>query len=179
MTRTIFAAWIAALSILALIVMAGCLPSRNPPAAGEGFAIYFPAKDARASQVTDVSSLLPAAEPLVSVKDMVSYAESTHEIVLTQQAYARLETELDVGKVPTGGRVFIVCVDRKPVYWGAFWPLYSSQSFDGIIISTPLMPDRNAIQITTGYPATGFYSGKDPRSDPAILQSLRQSGKLK
>lgn len=81
--------------------------------------------------------------------------------------------------MPTWGKVFIVCVDRKPVYWGAFWPLYSSQSFDGIIIPTPLMPNKNTIQITLGHPATGFYKGNDPRSNPAILQSLRQAGKLK
>jgi hypothetical protein len=41
------------------------------------------------------------------------------------------------------------------------------------------MPNKNTIQITLGYPATGFYKGNDPRSDPTILQSLRQAGKVK
>lgn len=175
--RAIFATWIATIFALALIVITACSPSE--PTAGEGFAIYLPAQDIKASQVTDVNALQPAREPLVSIDDIVSYAESTHEIVLTPQAYNRLADELGVAKVPTSGKVFIVCVDRQPVYWGAFWPIYSSQSFNGIIITTPLMVNSNTIQITQGYPSASFFRGTDLRSDPTILQSLCQAGKLK
>jgi hypothetical protein len=69
-------------------------------------------------------------------------------------------------------------VGRDPIYLGAFWPLYSSLSFDGVVIPVPLM-DEPVIQITLGYPSPSFFAGEDPRSDPRILQALAQAGRLK
>jgi len=185
LTRTArFTAAVAALAILStLLAMSGCAAPSH-----EGFAIYFPAEDPKASEVKSVSDLHPAGDSLVALKDIVSYNGDTHRIELTPEAFARLDDAVGAAKVPTWGKVFVVCVDRKPVYWGAFWPMYSSASFDGITIQTPLginlvSPGEtivpNSIQIGVGYPSSGFYQGEDPRSDPAIVKSLRDAGKLK
>ncbi|MFC1909389.1 hypothetical protein ACFLXD_06040, partial [Chloroflexota bacterium] len=37
-----------------------------------------------------------------------------------------------------GGKSFLVCVDKAPIYWGAFWTPISSMSFDGVTIWKPL-----------------------------------------
>ena len=161
--------------LVILPVVYSCVSSKGIPPEGEGFAIYLLAQDIPVSEMPIVSHLVLADEPLVSLKDIVSYSRKSHEIELTAQAYQRL-LEL---KVPTSGQVFVVCVGRQPVYWGAFWATYSSMSFDGVTILVPLSPDRHTIRLELGYPSESFFSGEDPRPDPDIIQSLQQAGKLR
>ncbi|MDP2918747.1 MAG: hypothetical protein Q8O43_00810 [Dehalococcoidia bacterium] len=141
----------------------------------EGFAVYLLSVDTPPSKIAALSHLKLASEPLIAMEDVISYSGTDHEIELTASAYDRLRR---IG-VPVWGKVFVVCVNRQPVYSGAFWAIYSSQSFDGVIILTPLPPGKNAIRIELGYPGAGFFKGEDPRSDGAILESLRKAGKLK
>jgi len=112
---------------------------KGEPSKDEGFAIYLPARDIPVSEMPIVSNLELADEPIVSPGDIVSYYRNTHEIELTAEGYERL-LELEV---PTNGKVFVVCVDRQPVYWGAFWVAYSSMTFDCVTILAPLSPDRH------------------------------------
>jgi len=115
-----------------------------------------------------------ADKPFFSLPDIVSYEGNTHEIKLTAAAMNRLSAL----QVPTGGTSFVVCVDRQPLYWGAFWVAFSSQSFDGITIMQPLSSEGDKITISKGYPSASFYRGEDPRNDPWIMESLKQAGKL-
>ena len=163
------------LMLTVLLVACSCVSPKDELPRVEGFAIYLPARDIPVSEMSLVSHLELADRPLISLKDIVSYSQNTHEIELTAQAYQRL-LELEV---PTNGKIFIVCVDRQPVYWGAFWAFYSSMSFNGVIIPTPLSPDQHTIRLELGYPSENFYSGEDPRSNPKIMQSLQQVGKLR
>jgi hypothetical protein len=120
-----------------------------------------------------------ADTPFISANDIISYTWATHGIQLTPEAFKRID-ELEV---PTSGKSFVVCVDKAPVYWGAFWAGYSSQSFDGVTINVkPVIPVENApfsFKIWLGYPSSSFFQGEDPRSNPAIMESLEQAGKLK
>jgi len=116
-----------------------------------------------------------AEEPVISSKDIVAYKEDTHEIKLTAEAYERV-MQLEV---PTSGKSFVVCVDKGPIYWGAFWTALSSQSFDGVTIMVfPFSPPRDSIMIELGYPEPSLYQGEDPRSNPLIFESLEEAGKL-
>jgi hypothetical protein len=162
--------------ILATSLIAfSCTSPKGEPSKDEGFAIYLPARDMPVSEMPIFSNLELADEPIVSLGDIVSYNRNTHEIELTAEGYERL-LELEV---PTNGKVFVVCIDHQPVYWGAFWVAYSSLTFDGVTILIPLSPDRHTIQIGLGYPSESFYTGEDPRSNPEIMQSLRQADKLR
>jgi hypothetical protein len=153
----------------------GCSSELN----SEGFAIYLTQRDIPVSQMEPLSRVAIADTPLMSVADIVSYDRNTHEIELTPAAYERV-MQL---QVPTSGKVFVVCVDKEPIYWGAFWTPISSQSFYGVVIMVPpILPGGNSgnvIQITRGYPSASFAQGDDPRSNPVILKSLEQAGKLK
>ena len=161
--------------LVILLAVYSCASPKGTAPEGKGFDIYLLAQDIPVSEMPIVSHLDLADGPLVSLKDIVSYSRETHEIELTAQAYQGL-LELEV---PTNGKVFVVCVDRQPVYWGAFWAVYSSMSFDGVTILTPLFPDRHTIQLELGYPSESFYSGEDPRPNPGIMRSLQQAGKLR
>jgi hypothetical protein len=52
---------------------------------GEGFSIYLLARDIPVSQMPVVSHLEIAARPLISTRDIISYAKETHEIKLTDK----------------------------------------------------------------------------------------------
>ena len=98
-------------------------------------------------------------------------------MLLTPSAYERI-SKLEV---PVWGRSFVVCVNRSPIYWGAFWTLLSSIPFDGVVILKPVVyeEDGNSIWLNLGYPSQQFFTGEDPRLNAEVMKSLEQADKLK
>ena len=157
--------------LFCLNIITGCHPHE-----AEGFSIYLTRHDIPVSAMPALSHVELADEPIISIDDIVSYTGETHKIELTAKALERI-AELTV---PTSGKAFVVCLGSKPVYWGAFWVMWSSQSFNGVIIQLPVLPsDEHSIQLQLGYPSSGFHQGEDPRSNPEIMKSLDKAGKLK
>ncbi len=153
-----------------LLILPGC--SKNT---SEGFAVYLTKNDIPPAQMEIMSHVALMDEPIISSADIEVYNAQTHEIRLTAAAFERL-TQLEV---PVRGKSFLVCVDKQPVYWGAFWTPVSSMSFDGITIWQPMkLQEPYIITLETGYPSASFYGGEDPRSNPEVLQSLEKDGKL-
>jgi len=141
----------------------------------EGFAIYLTKQDIPPAQMEDSSHVDIAEEPIITISDVITYDAQEHELRLAASAFERI-SQLDV---PTSGRSFIVCVDKQPIYWGAFWVLWSSQSFDGVTIWKPLiLEETHAIRLELGYASSELYTGEDPRSNPTVMESLEQAGKL-
>jgi hypothetical protein len=164
-------AWVPVLVLLLAVVLTGGCNQLQA-----GFAIYLTRDDIRPSEMASFTHFTLAEMPLISEDDIVSYTKDTHEMELTGEAFTRVNAL----KIPTYGKSFVVCVGQKQIYWGAFWAGYSSQSFDGVIIGLPsFLEKEHAIQITLGYPSSGFYKGTDPRPDAEIIQSLKKAGKLK
>ncbi len=166
---------LAVLFCLGAVACTAKTPATTVSPGGEGFAIYPTAQNVPVSQMPALSHVDLAEKPFFSLADIVSYDWNTHEIKLTSSAMERLRAL----QVPTSGTSFVVCVDRQEIYWGAFWAYYSSQSFDGITIMQPLSEREDSIQIERGYPSPSFYRGEDPRSDSRVMESLRQSGRLR
>ncbi len=159
------------LTLCLISVAAGCAPQ---PADG-GFAIYLTRNNVPPSQMEMLSHVDLAEEPIIAMGDIVSYDASTHEITLTPKAFQRI-AQL---QVPTTGTSFVVCVDRSLVYWGAFWVLHSSLSFDGVTIWLPLILDEQpVVQIRMGYPGPMPNVHEDPRNAPEILAAFQTAGKL-
>jgi hypothetical protein len=155
---------------LLLLALSGCGPQE------EGFAIYLTKDDIPVAQMEALSHVEIASTPVISEKDIIAYYKDTHEILLSKDAYERVQALQSL----TFGKSFVICVDKAPLYWGAFWASYSSLSFNGVIIMVPsIFEQENTIQIRLGYPSPNFYQGEDPRSNPEIMQSLEQAGKLK
>ncbi|MDD5398067.1 MAG: hypothetical protein PHU70_03195 [Dehalococcoidia bacterium] len=157
--------------MLCVLIISGACSTPAP----EGFAIYLTEGDIPPSQMPILSHVDLAGQPVIAMKDIISYNVITHEILLTADAFDRI-SRLDV---PVRGRSFVVCVDRQPIYWGAFWTPISSQSFDGVTIMKPLgSRDPKVIQIESGYPSSSFFKGEDPRNNLDVMRSLQQAGKL-
>jgi hypothetical protein len=116
-----------------------------------------------------------ADQPIISIGDIITYNAQTHELKLTDTAFARISRL----EVPVRGTSFLVCVDRRPIYWGAFWTPISSMSFDGVTIWKPMSSQElKVITLDLGYPSSSFYRGEDPRNNAEVMKSLEQSGKL-
>ncbi|MFH2038097.1 MAG: hypothetical protein ABIJ65_01545, partial [Chloroflexota bacterium] len=122
-------------SILAFIVMilptlVSCTSTTPTPVFEEGFAIYLLGENISPPQPVNLDLLELAQHPLLSSKDIVSYTRATHEIELTRNGYLTIAAL----SLPVTGISFAACVNGLPIYTGAFWPGYSSLSFDGIVI---------------------------------------------
>jgi hypothetical protein len=116
-----------------------------------------------------------AEQTIIAMNDIITYNVKTHEITLITKAFDRISSL----EVPVSGKSFMVCVDRKFIYWGAFWTPISSISFDGVAIWKPLnSQDTKVIKLELGYPSPSFYGGEDPRNNAEVMKSLEQAGKL-
>jgi hypothetical protein len=141
----------------------------------EGFAIFLTKQDIPPAQMEALSHVDIAEEPIITISDIITYDAQEHELTITTSAFDRI-SQLDV---PVRGKSFIVCVDNAPIYWGAFWILCSSLSFDGVTIRLPLsLEEPHVIRLELGYPSSELYTGEDPRSNPVVIESLEQAGKL-
>ena len=157
--------------VLSVLLFSGSCASSSK----EGFAIYLTRDDVPPARMEMLSHVDLENRPIIGAGDIITYDASTHEIKLTDSAYERISKL----KVPVGGKSFLVCVDKAPIYWGSFWVGFSSLSFDGVTIWKPFdVQGSKVIALTLGYPSEDFYSGQDPRDNPAVMESLEKTGKL-
>jgi hypothetical protein len=155
----------------AIITLSGCAT----PKKDEGFAIYLTKEDTPPAQMEALSHVEIEDQPIISMRDIITYDAQTHELELTAAAFERI-SQLEV---PVQGRSFMVCVNKGPIYWGAFWTPISSLSFDGVTIWQPLgSQEPKVITIELGYPSSSFYGGEDPRNNAEVMESLEKAGKL-
>jgi hypothetical protein len=139
------------------------------------FAIYLAADDLSPSLLSQIKldDVELEAEPILASGDILRYSSDTHEIDLTPSARERLQQLV----VSTAGRAFVIMVGDTRIYAGGIWTPASSQSYDGVVIQVP--PVGDSIRIQLGYPESPeLFTGQDPRSDPMILGSFAQVGKL-
>jgi len=164
--------------VLGILVSSICATSEGmvTPPNDEGFAIYLTKQDIPPAQMEALSHVDIAERPIITISDIITYDAQEHELRLTASAFERI-SQIDV---PTRGTSFIVCVDKAPIYWGAFWVPWSSLSFDGVTIWKPLTLEEShdVIRLELGYPSSVLYIGEDPRSNPVVIESLEQAGKL-
>lgn len=174
---------IASFMIMLMIIITGsvtaCTSEGTPKATfdiqKEGFAIYLTKDDIPPAKMEALSHVDIAEQPVVSIKDIITYNVQTHELKLTDTAFERI-AQLEV---PVQGKSFVVCVDKAPIYWGAFWTPVSSISFDGVTIWKPFSSEGpKIITLELGYPSPSYNGGEDPRNSSGVLQSLEQAGKL-
>jgi len=159
-----------AVIVCVLLMSSGCSAPNH-----EGFAIYLTKGDIPPTQMPALSHVDIAEQPVIAINDIITYNAKTHEITLTTNAFDRISSL----EVPIRGKSFVVCVDRKPIYWGAFWTPISSISFDGVTIWKPLSSQEpKIIKLELGYPSLSFYGGEDPRNNAEVMKSLEQAGKL-
>ena len=157
------------------------LRERGAVVPDDEFAIYLVTQAITAHEMlqADLDALEIEDNPIISLKDIVAYAPTTHEMQLTESAYERIG-QLDV---PIQGLPFAVCVGHERIYGGAFWASYSSLIYEGVVINTSpaaVNDPGKVLRIELGYPPSSeLFVGKDLRSDPRIIEVLEAENKLR
>ena len=178
-----FLSYIFALIVLVVtpgtIVMSTSCAKPNPN--HEGFAIYFTKDNISPFKMPALNQIKIADTPLIALSDVVTYSSSTHELILADDASTRISNLV----VPTDGKSFVVCINRKPIYWGVLWPSYSSAipPASRVIVSYPLshivqMGNAEGLQMSPNILELEYYGADDPRDNTTIIDSLKQAGKL-
>jgi hypothetical protein len=147
------------------------------------FSIFLIKKEIPSDKVYDLEIDLKELKirrfPLLDDRDLISYSLKTHTMRLAPEKWEKI-MKLEVGTL------FVVCVGRKPIYWGIIWTSGYSVSFSGIVIDrikelmtlSSSQPIDYWFRIECGYPSEKFFLGNDLRSDERIVNALRRSGKL-
>lgn len=159
-------------AIMLIPLFCGCSSQK-----GEGFAIYLTRNNIPPDKMEMQSHVELAEEPVLTADDIISYDAQTHEIKLKTSGREKLNRI----EVPVQGTSFMVCINKAPIYWGAFWTDFSSHIFFGVtIMLTPPSPGTslNSIELTLGYPTSAYFNGKDSRNSVEIMKSLDGWSKL-
>jgi hypothetical protein len=141
---------------------------------GEGFAIYLTAQDVPVPQMESLSHVDLADKPLISAVDIIFYDWDTHNITLSEVGKEKLKNF----EVPISGKAFLVCIDKAPIYWGAFYNPLSSYFPFGKPVIYAFPGEWESLEITWEPVSGEGETPGDPRNDPNIFNSLKQWGKL-
>ncbi len=117
--------------------------------------------------------LVSSGELVISDDDIVSYNETSHQIVLEETGITRIK---QLGMIPVNGTGFVVMAGEQPIYTGAFWTPISSIDYHGVVVVIEV-PVRDTVTFELGYPGS-FPDSTDPRDDPRIFNVFRSLGKL-
>ena len=115
--------------------------------------------------------LKESGELVISDLDIIYYNKTSHEIKLTDAGVAKIEGL----QVPLNGTGFVVKVEGRGIYRGAFWSPLSSIPYHGVVIET--LVNENLVKVEAGYPPSQFQ-GEDPRDNPKVFDYLEKVGKL-
>jgi len=173
------------LKYIAIIAIAGVLVActatqKGAPrsaARAHSFDIYLvrftPDQPWTPATLGDLADLALEKEPVLSDADILSYDFATHSFLVRQSALSRLP------EPPVWHKPFVVVADGQRIYVGAFSTTLSSypSSVPSIIVSFRRF--KNELTICRAYPAPGFATGTDTRSDDRIRAALEGLHKLK
>jgi hypothetical protein len=114
--------------------------------------------------------------PFLTMDDIESYDTVNHIINLKKS-----KDNLDFPSYGVFGQMFVVTVDKVPIYCGFFWSIMSSVPCNWIFIEDTIELNGltdDQIQISAGYPNLSHFHGIDPRNDSMITDVFSQNGTL-
>lgn len=151
---------------------------QNNPEPGNGFEIYLTEKPYVDNLETDYSivnfdtiSLLE--DPILRYVDLISYDTTIHKMTLGIS-----HDSLKIGDAGVYGRMFVVTIDKEPIYCGFKWNVISSVPCNWVFIAEPYqeLDNLNDKEIILSY---SNEQSKDPRLDKKIIDRLKKDGKIK
>jgi len=144
---------------------------------GKGFEIYLTANPYSHNLKKDYSSvnfdtILLSDTPILLYKDLKKYDTINHKLTL-----AISHDSLKIWDVGIYGRMFVVTIDKKPIYCGFKWPVISSIPCGWVFIEEPyeILDNLNDNEIVIGF-VTKKHT--DPRLDKRIIDRLESDGKI-
>jgi hypothetical protein len=136
----------------------------------DAFAIYLAKNPVPYNNSTDYSSfdintVELADVPLLTSSAIESYDSVDHIISLKEQ-----NSLLSVPSTSVQGQMFVVTLNKKPVYCGFLWPIYSSVGCSWITIEYPF--GINGLENEQIQIREGWSNENDPRNNVDIFNYL-------
>jgi hypothetical protein len=145
---------------------------------GNGLEIYLTEKPYASNPSIDYSTvnfdtIALADTPLLRYNDLKKYDIRSHKLTLGIS-----HNYLNIGDAGVHGRMFVVTLDKMPVYCGFNWPVTSSVPSNWVFIAEPYeaLDNLKENEITISF-VPG--SRNDPRLDKRIVQRLKADGKIR
>jgi hypothetical protein len=171
-TRTLFAL------LIGFLLLACKKENDNKITTGQGFEIYLTTYPyAHSLNLNygkvhlDTVALLP--DPMLRYEDLLTYDTLTHILTL-----GKSHDLLNIGNAGVYGRMFVVSIDKEPIYCGFNWPVESSVPCNWVFIEEPYESldslKDNEIRISFN---SNLY--EDPRLDRRIVDRLIRDHKVK
>jgi hypothetical protein len=164
--------------LISLIIISCEKDDNNNFAIGEGFEIYptvtYYIHNLEIDYNTvDFDTILLSDTPILRYNDLKKYDTLTHKLTLGIS-----HDSLKIGDASVYGRMFVVTIDKEPIYCGFKWPVISSIPCNWVFIMEPYedLDNLNDKEIVISFISEQYI---DPRLDRRIVNRLKQDAKIK
>jgi hypothetical protein len=144
---------------------------------GEGFEIYMTVTPFSHNLdmdygVVDFDTILLSDTPILRYNDLRKYDTLHHKLTLGIS-----HDSLKIGNASVYGQMFVVTIDKEPIYCGFKWPVISSIPCNWVYIEEPYydLDSLDDKEIVIGFNSQQYA---DPRLDNRIVNKLIEDGKI-
>lgn len=162
--------------LLPLILSFACNHDRiNQPSGDVSIHLITYFDTSAASCQIDPATVTWDSTPFISYENLASYNPKTHVFELTQEGVDSIKSR----DYPVHGTGFALLANEILVYTGYFYPAFSSQSCNWLVIDPLFVEINSQLKVKLGYPGE-WTDGSIPdfRNDDLILDIFRRDGKL-
>jgi hypothetical protein len=120
----------------------------------------------------DFDTIVLSDIPMLRYNDIQYYDTLSHKVTLGVS-----HDRLNIGDAGIYGRMFVVTVDKQPIYCGFKWPVISSVPCNWVSIQEPIV---ELDQLKDNEIVISFAQGgqTDPRMDTRLIDRLKADGKI-
>ena len=121
----------------------------------------------------DFDTIVFSKTPILRYNDLIKYDTITHKLTLRIS-----HDSLRIGDAGVYGRMFVVTIDKNPIYCGFKWPVISSVPCNWVYIEEPYIELDNLKdnELILSFSSESYA---DPRNDKRIVDRLMQDGKIR
>jgi len=167
------------IAILISLLATACENSDDKSfAIGEGFEIYLTVTPYSHNlymdyNTVDFDTILLSDTPILRYNDLKNYDTITYKLTLGIS-----HDSLRIGDAGVYGRMFVVTIDKIPIFCGFKWPVISSIPCNWVYIEEPYedLDNLRDNELVISF-SSEIYP--DPRTDNRIVNRLLHDGKIK
>jgi hypothetical protein len=163
--------------LISLLIMSCEKDDNKSYSVGEGFEIYSTVTYYIVNLEMDYSrvnfdTILLSDTPILRYNDLIKYDTLTNKLTLGIS-----HDSLKLGDASVYGRMFVVTIDKEPIYCGFKWPVISSIPCNWVYIEEPYedLDNLNENEIVISFRT---QHNIDPRLDRRIVNRLKQDSKI-
>ncbi len=176
------------LTILVLIgfLIISCECNNDDIQPGAGFEIYKVDTtyfhDSNIDNSTlDLDTFALKDTPILRYEDLIKYDTSSHKLTIGI-SHDSLTIKWSSNAYINFGSMFMVTLDKEPIYCGWFWSVSNSKLCNWVHIEEPYYEfdslEENEVVMSFRYESERWQKYPDPRLDPRIVERLAKDGKI-